>query len=70
VATQIRHLQNNEENMADGYVVGIVGATGVVGGEMISILQERSFPVKELRLLASANSAGESIEFGDSELVV
>lgn len=56
--------------MAKGYVVSIAGATGVVGGEMISILQERSFPIKELRLLASANSAGERIEFGDSDVVV
>ncbi|MEC9088689.1 MAG: aspartate-semialdehyde dehydrogenase, partial [Actinomycetota bacterium] len=40
--------------------VGIVGATGQVGGVMRSILQERSFPVDEMRLFASARSAGTS----------
>ncbi len=40
----------------------IVGATGAVGRTMLSILQERDFPVSELRLLASARSAGQKIE--------
>lgn len=38
--------------------VGIVGATGLVGGKVLEILQERKFPVSELRLLATARSAG------------
>ena len=38
--------------------VGIVGATGQVGTVMRSILKERNFPVTELRLFASARSAG------------
>jgi aspartate-semialdehyde dehydrogenase len=46
------------------YVVAVVGATGAVGREMISILEERKFPVGELVLLASERSAGERIEFG------
>lgn len=43
------------------YKVGILGATGAVGQEMMKILAERSFPVSELRLLASARSAGKEI---------
>ena len=40
----------------------IVGATGAVGRTMLSILEERDFPVSELRLLASARSAGQKLE--------
>jgi aspartate-semialdehyde dehydrogenase len=45
------------------YVVAVVGATGAVGREMVSILEERKFPVSELVLLASERSEGERIEF-------
>jgi aspartate-semialdehyde dehydrogenase len=41
--------------------VAVVGATGVVGGTMIRMLQERAFPVGEWRLLASARSAGRTV---------
>lgn len=44
------------------YNVGILGATGAVGQEMMKILAERNFPIEELRLLASKNSAGKIIE--------
>ncbi len=44
------------------YKVGILGATGAVGQEMMKILAERSFPLEELRLLASKNSAGKVID--------
>ncbi len=47
----------------DSYVVAVVGATGAVGEEMVSILQERRFPVKELRLFASERSEGKRMEF-------
>jgi aspartate-semialdehyde dehydrogenase len=40
------------------YKVGILGATGAVGQEIIHLLHERAFPFSELRLLASARSAG------------
>jgi aspartate-semialdehyde dehydrogenase len=43
------------------YVVAIVGATGAVGQELVRLLQERAFPVREWRLLASARSAGRTI---------
>ena len=45
--------------------VGIVGATGLVGGVMRSVLAERHFPVSELRLFASARSAGRRLPWGD-----
>jgi len=44
--------------------VGIVGATGQVGGVMLRLLAERDFPVDELRLFASARSAGRTITWG------
>src|SRR5205809_6161701 len=43
--------------------VAIVGATGAVGQEFLSVLAERNFPIKNLRLLASARSAGKKIDF-------
>ena len=49
--------------MAKKYNVAIVGATGMVGGEFIKILQERKFPVKEIRLLASGRSKGRKLKF-------
>ena len=49
--------------MKDKYTVAVVGATGAVGNEMVSILEERNFPVGDLRLLASERSEGKQIEF-------
>ncbi len=43
--------------------VAVLGATGAVGREMMKILEERNFPVGELRPLASARSAGKELEF-------
>ncbi len=52
------------------YNVAIAGATGVVGKEFLKILEERKFPVGEIRLLASERSAGAKLEFkGKEELV-
>ena len=45
------------------YNVGILGATGAVGREMLNILEERNFPINELRLLASSRSVGKEIMF-------
>jgi len=50
--------------------VGVVGATGLVGGMMRALLVERAFPLASLRLFASARSAGQSLAFGDREIVV
>ena len=53
-----------------GVRLGIVGATGQVGAVMRRILVERDFPVAEIRLFASARSAGSTIEFAGREVVV
>ncbi|MBO4369224.1 MAG: aspartate-semialdehyde dehydrogenase [Desulfovibrio sp.] len=50
--------------------VGILGATGAVGQEMIKILEERNFPVDELRLLASSRSAGTAMPFKGKEVII
>ncbi len=52
------------------YVVGIVGATGAVGEELLRILEERKFPVKRIVPLASARSAGEKITFKNVEYTI
>lgn len=52
------------------YTIGIVGATGAVGQELIALLESRSFPVKELRLLASARSAGKSMKFKGQDIQI
>lgn len=50
--------------------IAIIGATGMVGRELLRILEERSFRMSSLQLFASKNSAGETIEFrGDSYTV-
>src|SRR3954453_15964985 len=54
----------------DGLRVGVVGATGQVGGVMRQILAERNFPVSELRFFASARSAGSTLPWGDEEITV
>jgi len=53
-----------------GYNVAVVGATGAVGQEMLSILQERKFPVKSIRLLASKRSVGKSFLFRGNSVEV
>lgn len=50
--------------------IGIVGATGQVGSVMRKVLAERAFPVTELRLFASARSAGRTLPWGDGEVTV
>ena len=50
--------------------IGIVGATGQVGGVMRQILAERQFPVTQLRLFASARSAGRTLPWQDGQVTV
>ncbi|MBF0215261.1 MAG: aspartate-semialdehyde dehydrogenase [Magnetococcales bacterium] len=54
----------------DVFNVAIAGATGNVGREILSILEERKFPIGELHLLASERTAGSIVEFRGRELVV
>ncbi|GIP33125.1 aspartate-semialdehyde dehydrogenase [Paenibacillus sp. J2TS4] len=52
------------------YNVAIVGTTGAVGQQIIRLLDERNFPIKQLKLLASKRSAGNKIKFRDRELTI
>ncbi|HEX5989017.1 MAG TPA: aspartate-semialdehyde dehydrogenase [Solirubrobacterales bacterium] len=56
--------------MSDGYRVGVLGATGLVGSAILELLASRGFPVAELRLLASERSAGKTIEWNGEALTV
>ncbi len=56
--------------MGQEYRVGVVGATGAVGREMIKVLEQRKFPVKELKLFASAKSVGIKLSFRGEEISV
>ncbi len=50
--------------------VALAGATGAVGNEMLKILNERNFPINELRLLASSRSAGKTINYAGKNYTV
>ncbi len=54
--------------MAAGYVVAVVGATGAAGSTTLKVLDERKFPVKELRAFASERSVGKTVSF-NGELI-
>lgn len=56
--------------MKDTPNVTILGATGAVGREMLKILEERCFPIGELRCLASARSVGKKLPFAGQEITV
>ena len=56
--------------MSKKYRVGVVGATGVVGQEIIKILEQRKFPLDALRLFASERSLGHTVEFNGSHVDV
>lgn len=50
--------------------IGMVGATGAVGTELLSVLERRNFPVSKLRLFASAKSAGQTLKFKSKAIPV
>ncbi len=52
------------------YTVAVAGATGAVGNEMIKTLEQRKFPVKTLKLLASSRSVGKTLSFRGEEIKV
>ena len=56
--------------MSEGFRVAVLGATGLVGQQMIEILQQRKFPVSQLFPLASARSAGATVKFGGEDIEV
>lgn len=56
--------------MSRRWNVAVVGATGLVGGNILSILEQRDFPIAELFPLASARSAGRSVKFRGQDIPV
>ena len=56
--------------MSRNYNVAVVGATGAVGVEMIKTLEKRNFPVANLKLLASARSAGKTAAFKGENITI
>jgi aspartate-semialdehyde dehydrogenase len=52
-----------------GYKIAVVGATGNVGREMLSILAERNFPADEVVALASSKSLGKEVSFGEDKIL-
>jgi aspartate-semialdehyde dehydrogenase len=52
------------------YCIAILGATGAVGAELLELLEQRQFPVSDLKLLASPRSAGQKLMFRGQPLVV
>lgn len=56
--------------MSKNYNVAVAGATGAVGVEMLKTLEKRNFPVANLKLLASARSAGKTMKFKGEDIVI
>src|SRR6187551_1993641 len=69
---QVFVIRSNGESMSNtsSFTVGIVGATGVVGQELLRLLQERNFPVATLRLFASARSAGKVVDWKGQKVTI
>ncbi|HSB72099.1 MAG TPA: aspartate-semialdehyde dehydrogenase [Candidatus Methylomirabilis sp.] len=55
---------------ADGYTVAVAGATGAVGEVMLQVLEERKFPVRRIRLLASERSVGKRLKYAGEQVAV
>ncbi len=56
--------------MGKSYDIAVVGASGAVGAELLDVLKRRAFPVRKLRLLASARSAGKMMRFREEDISV
>ncbi len=56
--------------MSQSYRVAILGATGAVGTELLALLEERDFPLSELKLLSSPRSAGQQLQFKGQAVTV
>jgi len=56
--------------MANGQRVAVVGATGAVGQTTLKLLEDRNFPIREIRLYASARSIGKTMTFKGEQLPV
>ena len=56
--------------MASGVTIAVVGATGAAGQTTLKILEERKFPVRELRAFASERSVGKTVRFSGEDVRV
>jgi aspartate-semialdehyde dehydrogenase len=56
--------------LGQSYRVAILGATGAVGTELLTLLEERHFPLSQLKLLASPRSAGKTLKFQGADLPI
>lgn len=56
--------------LSQSYRVAILGATGAVGTELLALLEERDFPISELKLLSSPRSAGQQLHFKGKAITV
>jgi len=56
--------------MASGQRIAVVGATGAVGQTTLKILEQRKFPIRELRAYASARSAGKTVTFAGESITI
>ncbi len=54
--------------MKKKYKISVVGATGRIGGDIVNLLHERKFPIQQITALASSNSAGRDVFFGDKPI--
>ena len=57
-------------NTGRTFNIAVAGATGAVGNQMTSCLEERNFPVKSIKFLASSRSVGRKLSFKDNEIAV
>ncbi|MEX0746260.1 MAG: aspartate-semialdehyde dehydrogenase [Phycisphaeraceae bacterium] len=62
--------RNASSNRLQAPTVAVVGATGAVGQEFLRVLEQRDFPIGQLRLLASARSAGRTVNFRKKSYVI
>ncbi|MFN5979988.1 MAG: aspartate-semialdehyde dehydrogenase, partial [Pseudanabaena sp.] len=56
--------------MSRKFNVAILGATGAVGTELLDLLEERNFPLGNLKVLASERSAGKTVNFAGEDLII
>lgn len=63
-------IDRRELSLKESYRVAILGATGAVGTELLELLEQRNFPIADLRLLASPRSAGKTMRYRGEEIPV
>ncbi len=70
MTANVNNLSKEEVRLSISYRVAILGATGAVGTELLQLLEQRNFPISDLKLLASPRSSGKTLEFKGENLLV